>query len=151
MYKTLHEGVLFKWGVPPLISKRRILERPHKESYTTVQKFVVIEKCPCFFKKKSFFKFVLINQPSSQFNLWEVLQEGLPTRMPKVCQAVIAANGGFFDDRKVWRTQLLFQLKIIIYNRVDVLTIFPNHLANHFMYVFMVNKDISKWPQTFEQ
>ena len=40
--------------------------------------------------------------PSSQSNLWEVLQEAwgeisylnkLATRMPKVCKAVIAANG----------------------------------------------------------
>ncbi|CDQ85386.1 unnamed protein product [Oncorhynchus mykiss] len=50
--------------------------------------------------------------PSSQSNLWEVLQEAwgeissdylnkLTTRMPKVCMAVIAANGGFFDESKV--------------------------------------------------
>ena len=50
--------------------------------------------------------------PSSQSNLWEVLQEAwgeissdylnkLTTRMPKVCKAVIAANGGFFDESKV--------------------------------------------------
>ena len=47
--------------------------------------------------------------PSSQSNLWEVLQEAwgeissdclnkLTTRMPKVCKAVIAANGGFFEE-----------------------------------------------------
>ena len=58
--------------------------------------------------------------PSSQSNLWEVLQEArgeissdylnkLTTRMPKDCKAVIAANGGFFDESKVCRTQLLFQ------------------------------------------
>jgi hypothetical protein len=40
--------------------------------------------------------------------------------------------------------QLLFQLKIIIYNLVNVLTIFPIHFVTHFMYVFMGNKDISK-------
>jgi hypothetical protein len=49
---------------------------------------------------------------SSQSNLWEVLQEAwgeistdshnkLTTRMTKVCKAVIAANGGFFDENKV--------------------------------------------------
>ena len=49
---------------------------------------------------------------SSQSNLWEVLQEAwseisldylniLTTRMPKVCKAVNAANGGFFDESKV--------------------------------------------------
>ena len=47
--------------------------------------------------------------------------------MPKVCKAVIAANGGFFAESKVWRTQLLFKLKIIIYNLVNALTIFPCH------------------------
>jgi hypothetical protein len=73
----------------------------------------------------------------------------LTTRMPKVCKTVIAANGGFFDKSKVWRTQLLFQLKIIIYNLV--LTIFPIHFATNFIHVFMENKDISKWPQTFER
>ena len=47
--------------------------------------------------------------PSSQSNLWEVLQEAwgeissdyhnkLTARMPKVCKAVIAANGEFFDE-----------------------------------------------------
>jgi hypothetical protein len=50
--------------------------------------------------------------PSNQSNLWEVLQEAwgeissdylnkLTTRMPKVCKAVIATNGGFFDESKV--------------------------------------------------
>lgn len=50
--------------------------------------------------------------PSSQSNLWEVIQEAwgeissdylnkLTARMPKVCKAVIAANGGFFDESKV--------------------------------------------------
>ena len=50
--------------------------------------------------------------PSSQSNLWEVLQEAwgelssdylnkLMTRMPKVCKAEIAANGGFLDKSKV--------------------------------------------------
>ena len=50
--------------------------------------------------------------PSSQSNLWEVLQEAwveistdylnkLTARMPKVCNAVIAANGAFFDKSKV--------------------------------------------------
>ena len=68
--------------------------------------------------------------------------------MPKVCKAVIAANGGFFDESKVWRTQLLFQLKIIIYNLVNVFTTIPINFATNFMYVFIENKDISKWPQT---
>ena len=45
--------------------------------------------------------------PSSQYNLWAVLQEAwgdissdylkLTTGMPKVCKDVIAANGGFLD------------------------------------------------------
>jgi hypothetical protein len=50
--------------------------------------------------------------PSSQSNLWEVLQEAwgeissdylnkLTTRMPKVFMAVISANGGFFDESEV--------------------------------------------------
>ena len=50
--------------------------------------------------------------PSSQSNLWEVLQEAwgeissdylnkLTARMPKVCKAVIAANGELFDESKV--------------------------------------------------
>jgi hypothetical protein len=50
--------------------------------------------------------------PSSQSNLWEVLQEAwgeissdyfnkLTTRMPKVCKSVIASNGGFFGESKV--------------------------------------------------
>jgi transposase len=49
---------------------------------------------------------------SSQSNLWEVLQEAwdkissdylnkFTTRIPKVCKAVIAENGGFFDESKV--------------------------------------------------
>ena len=75
----------------------------------------------------------------------------LTTRTPKVCKAVIAENGGIFDESKVWRTQLLFKLQIIMYNLVNVLTIFHVHFATHFMYVFMENEDISKWPQTFEQ
>ena len=50
--------------------------------------------------------------PSSQSNLWEGLLEAwgeispdylnkLTARMPKVCKAVIDANGGFFDKIKV--------------------------------------------------
>ena len=50
--------------------------------------------------------------PSSQSNLWEVLQEAwgeistdylnkLTARLPKVCNAVIAANGAFFYESKV--------------------------------------------------
>jgi hypothetical protein len=74
----------------------------------------------------------------------------LTTRTRKVCKAVIAGNGGFFDKNQVWRTQL-FKLKIIIYNLVNVLTIFPIHFATNFMYVFMENKDISKSSQTFER
>ena len=61
------------------------------------------EQLDCMVRKKC---------PSSQSNLWEVLQEAwgeissdylkkLKTRMPKVCKAVIAANGGFFDKSKV--------------------------------------------------
>ena len=68
--------------------------------------------------------------PSSQSNLWEVLQEAwgeiftdylnkLTARMPKVCNAVIAANGAFFDKSKVWRKKLIFQIKIIISNLVN--------------------------------
>src|SRR4029434_6641870 len=58
--------------------------------------------------------------PSSQSNLWEVLQEAwgeistdylnkLTARMPKVCNAVIAANGAFFDESTFSSTKLLFQ------------------------------------------
>ena len=82
--------------------------------------------------------------PSSQSNLWEVLQEAwgkissdylneLTARMPKVCKAVIAANGEFFDESIVWRTKLLFRIKIIISNLVNVLTIFSIHFANQLM------------------
>ena len=82
------------------------------------------EQLDCMVRKKS---------PSSQSNLWEVLQEAwgeiysgylnkLTARMPKVCKAVIAANGELFDESK--RTKLLFQIKIIIFNLVNVLTIF---------------------------
>ena len=50
--------------------------------------------------------------PSSQSDLWEVLQEAwgdiysdylnkLIARMPNFCKAVIAANGEFFDESKV--------------------------------------------------
>ena len=50
--------------------------------------------------------------PSSQSNLWEVLQDAwgeissdylnkLTARMAKVCKAVIAANGELFDESKV--------------------------------------------------
>ena len=53
--------------------------------------------------------------PSSQSNLWEVLQEAwgeiysdylnkFTAKMTKVCKAVIVANGEFFDESKVWRT-----------------------------------------------
>ena len=82
--------------------------------------------------------------PSSQSNLWEVLQEvwgeissdylnKLTARMPKVCKAVIAANGELFDESKVWRTKLLFKIKIIISNLVNVLTIFYINFATHLM------------------
>ena len=81
--------------------------------------------------------------PLSQSNLWEVLQEAwgeissdylnkLTARMPKVCKAVIAAIGELFDESKVWRTKLLFQIKLIISNLVNVLTIFSIHFATHF-------------------
>ena len=53
--------------------------------------------------------------------------------MPKVCKVVIAANGQLFDESKVWRTKLLFQIEIIIYNLVNVLTIFYIHFATHLM------------------
>lgn len=73
--------------------------------------------------------------PSSQSDLLEVLQEAcgetasdylnkLTARGPKVCKAVIAANGGFFDESKV---------KIIISNLVNALTIFSIHFAAHLM------------------
>jgi hypothetical protein len=50
--------------------------------------------------------------PSSQSNLWERLQDAwgeissdylnkLTTRTRKVCKAVIAGNGGFFDKNQV--------------------------------------------------
>ena len=52
-------------------------------------------------------RMVLKKCPSSQSNLWEVLLiltdylNKLTARMPKVCNAVIAANGAFFDESKV--------------------------------------------------
>ncbi|CAJ0600731.1 unnamed protein product [Cylicocyclus nassatus] len=72
--------------------------------------------------------------PSNQSNLWELLLEAwgaispaylnkLTARMPKVCNAVIAANGGFFDESK------LFQIQIIISNLVNVLTLFSIHFT----------------------
>ena len=81
--------------------------------------------------------------PSSQSNLWEVLQEAwgeissdylnkLTARMPKVCKAVIAGNGELFDESNVWRTKL-FQIKMIISNIINVLTIFSIHFATHLM------------------
>ena len=85
--------------------------------------------------------------PSSQSSLWEVLQEAwgeissdylnkLTARMPKVCKAVIAE---FFDESKVWRTKWLFQIKIIISNLVNVLTIFYINFATHLM-----NKSVNR-------
>ena len=87
--------------------------------------------------------------PSSQSNLWEVLQEAwgeissdylnkLTARMPKVCKAVIAENGELFDESKVWRTKLLFQIKIIIFNLINVLIIFSIHFAT-----CLINKSVS--------
>ena len=95
--------------------------------------------------------------PSSQSNLWEVLQEAwgeisldylnkLTARMPKVCKAVIAANWEFFDESNVW--------KIIISNLVNVLTIFSINFAAHLMnkrVSFHGNHEIAWWPQTFER
>lgn len=43
--------------------------------------------------------------------------------MPKVRNAVIAANGGFLDESKVWRKEL-FQIQIINFNLVNVFFIF---------------------------
>ena len=54
--------------------------------------------------------------PSSQPNLWEVLQEALgeissdylnklTARMPTVCKAANAANGEFFDERRKFEGQ----------------------------------------------
>ena len=74
--------------------------------------------------------------PSSQSNLWEVLQEAwgeiysdypnkLTARMPKVCKAVVAANGEFFDES--------LKDKCIISNLVIVLTIFSIYFATHLM------------------
>ena len=60
--------------------------------------------------------------------------------MPKVCNAVIAANGAFFDEGKVSRTKLMFQIKIIISNLVNVLTIFSIHFATH-----LINKSEFSW------
>ena len=59
--------------------------------------------------------------PSSQSNLWEVLQEAwgeissdhlnkLTTRMSKVCKAVIAANGGFFDESNVLKDTIIISI-----------------------------------------
>ena len=75
---------------------------------------LLLEQLDCMVRKKC---------PSSQSNLWELLQEAwgeistdylnkLTARMPKVCNAVIAVNGAFFDESKVWRTKWIFQIKI---------------------------------------
>ena len=58
----------------------------------------------------------------------------LTGRMPKVCKAEIAANGELFDES----TKLLFQIKIIISNLVNVLTLFSIHFATH-----LINKSVS--------
>ena len=62
----------------------------------------------------------------------------LTDRMPKVCKAVIATSRELFDESKVWRTRLLFQIKIIISDFVNVLTIFSINFATHLM-----NKSVS--------
>ena len=73
--------------------------------------------------------------PSSQSNLWEVLQEvwggissdylnKLKARMPKVCKAVMQME-------KAKRKQSLKDK--IISNLVNVLTIFSIHFATHLM------------------
>ena len=38
-----------------------------------------------------------------------------------------------FDESKVWRTKLLFQIKIFFSNLINVLTIFSIHFATHLM------------------
>ena len=64
---------------------------------------LLCEQLDCMIRKKC---------PSSQSNLWEVLQEAwdeissdylnkFTTRMPKVYKAVIAAKGALFDESKV--------------------------------------------------
>ena len=54
--------------------------------------------------------------------------------------------GAFFDESKVWRIKLIFQIKIIISNLVNVLTIFSIHFANHLINrVFMENTKLSGW------
>ena len=77
-------------------------------------------------------------------------QQMSTARMAKVRKAVIAANGEFFDESKVWSTKLLFQIKIIISNLVNVLTIFSIRLWIK-VWVCMENMKLSGWPQTFER
>ena len=62
----------------------------------------------------------------------------LTARMPMVWNAVIAVNGAFFDESKVWRTKLIFQIQIIISKLVNVLTIFSIHFATN-----LINKSVS--------
>ena len=74
--------------------------------------------------------------PSSQSNLWEEVWgeiysdylNKLTARMAKVYKAVIAANGEF----KVWRTKLLFQIKIIISNPIKCLDYIFYSFCNSF-------------------
>ena len=96
--------------------------------------------------------------PSSQSNLWEVLKEAwgemssdylnkLTARITKVCKAVIAANGEFFDESKVWRTKLLFQIKITISNLDSMSSIhFATHLMNNSVNCHGKRVYMSGWP-----
>ena len=61
--------------------------------------------------------------------------------------SVTSSNGQFFDEGKVCRTKLLFQIKIIISNLV--LTIFPIHFATHFMNKSVSFVKLSGWHQTY--
>jgi hypothetical protein len=48
--------------------------------------------------------------------------------MPKVWKAVIAANGGFFDESKNLKDTMTFSIKNI-YNLVNMLTMFTINFA----------------------
>ena len=103
--------------------------------------------------------------PSSQSNLWEVLQEvwgeissdylnKLTAIIPKVCKAVIAANGEFiwiiiFEGQNYyvkWKSLFLTSSMSWLYFLFILQLIWLIKV-----WVFMENMNLSGWPQAFEQ
>lgn len=64
----------------------------------------------------------------------------LPRRMLKLCKAVISANGGLFDESRVWSPKLLLQTPIIVGNLVRFIL--------QVIWVFMKNVKFSERDQT---